>query len=140
MNRHQQQGLFCHLFHYDYCAAASARNLQYLYMTTGTTSLQQTQLYYSNNLLLCHNRGALSIGRRDQTKYGEWCGGCPIGCVLVDRKAQHRGKKEQQLRRTSLDQLLLQHKCTVMGKMNRNDLTLPFFSLQRPSSLRGPPD
>ena len=36
------------------------------------------------------------------------CGGSPIGCVLVERKAQHRGKKEQQQHRTSLDQLFVQ--------------------------------
>ena len=44
------------------------------------------------------------------------CGSFLIGCVLVERKAQHRGKKEQQQHRTSLDQLLVQHECTVMGK------------------------
>ena len=44
------------------------------------------------------------------------CGGFLIGCVLVKRKAQHRGKKVQQQHKTSLDQLLVQHKCTVMGK------------------------
>ena len=44
------------------------------------------------------------------------CGGYPIVYVLVDGKAQHRGKWEQQQHRTSLDQLLVQHKCTVIGK------------------------
>ena len=68
------------------------------------------------------------------------CGGSPIDGVLVERKAQLRGKGEQQQQRTSLDQLLVQHKCTVMGKMNGNYLQLPLSSLQGPSSLRGPPD
>ena len=57
-------------------------------------------------------------------------GGSPIGCVLVERKAQHRGKLEQQQHRTSLDQLLVQHKCTVVDKMNGNYLQLPYSSLQ----------
>ena len=34
----------CQLFHSDYCAAASPRNLLNFYMTPGTTSLQQTPL------------------------------------------------------------------------------------------------
>ena len=68
------------------------------------------------------------------------CGGSPIGFVIVERKAQHRGKSEEQLHRTSLGQLLVQHKRTVMGKLNGNYLHLPFSSLQGPSSLRGPPD
>ena len=50
------------------------------------------------------------------------CGGSSIGCVLVYRKVQHRGKWEQQQLRTSLDQLFVQHKCTAMGKINGNYL------------------
>ena len=38
------------------------------------------------------------------------CGGTPIGCFLVDRKVHHRRKKDQHQHRTSLDQLLVQHK------------------------------
>ena len=68
------------------------------------------------------------------------CGGSPIGCVLVERKAQHRGKWEQHQHRTSLDQLKVKHKCTVWGGMNGNYLQLPFSSQQGPSSLRGLPD
>ena len=63
------------------------------------------------------------------------CGGSPIGCVLVERKAQHRGKWEKQQHRTSLDQLQVQHKCTAKAGMNGNYLQLPFSSLQGPSSL-----
>ena len=68
------------------------------------------------------------------------CGGSPIGCVLVERKAQNRGKWEQQQHRTSLDQLLVQHKCTVMGKINGKYLQLPFPTLQGPSPLQSTPD
>ena len=50
----QHQELFCHLFHSDYCVAASARNLLHSYVTLGSTSLQQTQPYYLNHLLLGH--------------------------------------------------------------------------------------
>ena len=46
------------------------------------------------------------------------CGGSPIGCVLVEWKAQHREFWEQLQHRTSLDQLFVQHKCTVMGQLN----------------------
>ena len=66
-------------------------------------------------------------------------GGSPIGRVLVQRKDQHRGNWEQQQDRTSLNQLLVHNKCTVLGKMNENYLQLPFFSLHGHSSLRGPP-
>ena len=58
----------CQLYHSDYCAAASARTLLHSYATFGSTSLQQTQSYFLNHLSLGHCRGALSIGRRDQTK------------------------------------------------------------------------
>ena len=68
------------------------------------------------------------------------CGGSPMFCVLVERKAWHRGKWEQQQHRTSLAQLLVQHKRTVMAKMNGYYLYLLFSSLQRPSSLWRPPD
>ena len=68
------------------------------------------------------------------------CGGSPKVCVLVGWKAQQSGKEEKQQHRTSLDQLFVQHKCTVMGKINGNYLLLPFSSLQGPSTLRGPPD
>ena len=67
------------------------------------------------------------------------CGGSPIGCVPVECKAQLSGEWEQQQHRTSLDQLGVQHKCTVMGEMYGNLLHLPFNSIQGPSSLRGPP-
>ena len=40
----------------------------------------------------------------------------------------------------SFEQLLVQHKCTVMGKMDGIYLQVPYSSLQGPSSLRGPPD
>ena len=50
----KHQGLFCHLFHSDYCVAASARNLLHSYVTFGSTSLQQTQPYYLNHLSLGH--------------------------------------------------------------------------------------
>ena len=39
------------------------------------------------------------------------------GVCLLERKAQHRGKWEQKQLRTSLDQLPVQHKYTVMDKM-----------------------
>ena len=51
-----------------YCAAASARNLLHPNVTLGSTSLQQTQPYYLNDLSLVHYRGALSIERQGQTK------------------------------------------------------------------------
>ena len=35
------------------------------------------------------------------------CCGTPTGCVLVERKAQHRGKWEQQQQRTSLERDLV---------------------------------
>ena len=54
------------------------------------------------------------------------CGGSPIGCVLVEMKAQHREKWEPQKYRTSLDQLKVKHKCTVNGGLNGNYLQLPF--------------
>ena len=63
-----RQGLFCHLFHSDYCAAASDRDLLHLYMIPGTMSLQQTQPYFLNHLSLGQNGRALSVGRLDQTK------------------------------------------------------------------------
>ena len=70
LDRQHKQGLFCHLYHSHYCVAASARNLLHLYMTPGTTSLEQTQPYILNHLSLGHNRGALSVGGQDQNKYG----------------------------------------------------------------------
>ena len=48
------------------------------------------------------------------------CGGSPIGCVLVECKAQLSGEREQLQHRTSLDQLGVQYKCTVKGEMNGN--------------------
>ena len=85
-----------------------------------------------------------TIGNQPNSIYSEAielvCGGPPIGCALVERKAQHKVKKEQQQHRTNFDQLLVQHKCRVMSKMNRNYLQLSFSSLQGPSSLRGPQD
>ena len=42
--------------------------------------------------------------------------------------------------RSSLDQLFVQHKYTVTGKMAGNHLQLQLSSLQGPSTLRGPPD
>ena len=57
------------------------------------------------------------------------CGGSPIVCVLVEWKAQDSGKWEQQQHRTSLDQLLVQHKCTFMVEMNGKYLKLPFSAL-----------
>ena len=48
------------------------------------------------------------------------CGGSSIGCVIVERKAQYRGKWEKQQHRTSMDQLEVQHECTVKGGMNGN--------------------
>ena len=65
------------------------------------------------------------------------CGRSPIGCLLVERKGQLKGKLEQQQHRTSLDQLLVQHKCTVMGKINTKKklFTAPVFPLKGPSSL-----
>ena len=68
------------------------------------------------------------------------CGASPIDCVLVERKAQHREKWEQQQYKTSLDQLEVKHKCTVKGGLNRNYLQLPFSPLHRHSPLLGPPD
>ena len=62
--------------------------------------------------------------------YSWWFGGSPNGCVLVEKKAQHRGKWQQQQHRTSLDQLLVQHKCTVMDEMNGNCEQLPFSTLR----------
>ena len=72
LDMHQEQGLFCNLYHSDYCVVASARNLLHLYVTPGTTSLEQTQPYILNHLWLGHNRGALSVGGREQTKQGKW--------------------------------------------------------------------
>ena len=63
-------------------------------------------------------------------------GGSPITCVLVERKAQHRGKWEQQQHRTRFDQLLVQHKSTVMDKINGNFefASIPFSALQEQGS------
>ena len=47
--------IFCHLFHSDYYVAASARNLLHSYTTQGTTSLHQTQPYFSNHMSLDQN-------------------------------------------------------------------------------------
>ena len=58
----------CQLYHSDYCAAASVRNLLHLYVTLVSTSLILSQPYIFNHLSLGHYRGALSVGRRDQTK------------------------------------------------------------------------
>ena len=44
----------------------------------------------------------------------------PIACVPAEYKAKHSGKWEQQQHRTSLDQLCVQHKCAVNGKINGN--------------------
>ena len=41
---------------------------------------------------------------------------------IAKRKVQHRGKWEQQQQRTNLDELLVQHECTVMDKINGNYL------------------
>ena len=49
-----------------------------------------------------------------------WC--VAIACVLAECRVQHSGKWEQQQHRTSFDQLFVQHKCTVMGKINGNYL------------------
>ena len=61
-----------------------------------------------------------------------------IFCVLVERKAQnlHAGATAH---RTSLDQMLAQHKCTDIDKMNRNYFQFPFYTLQGPSFIQGPP-
>ena len=67
------------------------------------------------------------------------CGGSPIGCALVEWKAQHREFWEQLQHRTSLDQLFVQHKCIVLGQLNGNYLHLPYSILQGLSTLRGPP-
>ena len=42
----------CQQFHLDLCAATSARSVLHSYMTPGTMSLQQTELYFSNHLSL----------------------------------------------------------------------------------------
>ena len=51
----------CHLYHSDYCAAASARNLLILYKTPGTMPLQQSQPYFLNHLQLGQN--GIVLGR-----------------------------------------------------------------------------
>ena len=58
------------------------------------------------------------------------CSNSPIACVPVEFKAKRRGKWEQQQQRTSLDQLCIQHKWTVMGEMNDNLMPLPVLPLQ----------
>ena len=84
-------------------------------------------------------------GRREEMEDGKLvCGGSPVACVLVERKAQHRGKWKQQQHRTSLHQVLVQHKCTVEGKMNGKYLQLPFplcraFHSTRTTRLGEPP-
>ena len=55
------------------------------------------------------------------------CGSSSIACVLKQCKAKHSGKGEQQQKRTSFDQLRVQHKCTIMGEINGNILQLPVF-------------
>jgi hypothetical protein len=49
-------------------------------------------------------------------------------------------KVGEPLCRTSLDQLFVQQKCTVMYKMAGNNLQLQLSSLQGSSTLHGPPD
>ena len=67
------------------------------------------------------NKALTSIGASLYSKAIEQvCGGSPIVCVLIERKAKHRGKWKQHQHRTCWDQLLVQHKCTVMGKMDGN--------------------
>ena len=95
--------------------------------------------------LLLRNCTVLCLMHWRQTKlYSEAielvCGGSPIGRVLVEKKAQHRGTKEQQQHRPSLNQMLVQYKCKVLGIMNRSYLHLPLSSLQGSSSLWDPPD
>ena len=65
------------------------------------------------------------------------CGGSPIGCVLVECKAQLSGEWEQHQHRTSLDQLGVQYKCTVKGEMNGNLLQLPVHTPQGLYTPRG---
>ena len=59
----------------------------------------------------------------------------PLQCDLVEYKVQYGGKWEQQQNRTSLDQLRVQHKCTVMGEINGILLQLPVSTLQGPSTV-----
>ena len=47
------------------------------------------------------------------------CVDSPIACVLVECKAKHSEKWEQQHHRTRSDQLLIQHKYTVIGEICR---------------------
>ena len=49
-------------------------------------------------------------------------------------------KVGEALYRTSLDQLFVQQKCTVIDKMAGNNLQLQLSSLQGSSTLHGPPD
>ena len=58
------------------------------------------------------------------------CGRSPITFVIVECKAQHSGEWKQQQHRTSLNELSVQHKCTVMGEMNEISLQLPVYTLQ----------
>ena len=64
------------------------------------------------------------------------CGGSPKACVLVERKVRHSlcPRKEESpaqskvgaiAAKTSLDQLFVQYKCTVMDEINGNYLQLP---------------
>ena len=39
LDRPQQQGQICHLFHSDYCVAAPARNILHSHVTLGSTSI-----------------------------------------------------------------------------------------------------
>ena len=74
--------------------------------------------------------GVLLIGAKPNLV----CGGSPKVCVLVERKALALAAK------TSLDQLFVQHLCTVMDEFNGNNLQLPTIPLQGPSTLQGPQD
>ena len=65
-----------------------------------------------------------------QTKPLLVCGGSSIVFVIVECKAEHRGEWEIQQHRTSLDQLGVQHKCTVIGEMNDNFLKLSLSTLE----------
>ena len=58
------------------------------------------------------------------------CGGFPIVCVLVECKAQPSAKWEQQQHRTSLDQISIQCKSTVMVEINGHFCQLPVSTLK----------
>ena len=113
-----------------------------------TSSSQQ--LAAPINCIVFAKKGETHISKKGSTKPKEdrarpqtWFKNCLKKIqlpALAQTSPQHRGKWEQQQPIISLDRLLVQHKCTVMGIVYGDYLQLPFSTLHGPLSLQGPPN